>query len=166
MTSSMPLTDELEARVDLLLSVVGDLEEYLEKWDGPISLPRGMDVRAHLKLIAGNGGALSAILQHVETIIGESLTGFKTVVPGHGEVRRHKRKRETDWQSDDLLRVVMDSRIVDKDTGEIESDVAKIRRVWNLAGYSARRGALKKLGIDPSEFCHVEELPGWSLETR
>jgi len=57
---------------------------------------------------------------------------------------------------DALLRLVVDSRSVDYDTGEIESALEVLKRVYPLKGYNARTTELKKLSIDPDEFCRTE----------
>lgn len=103
--------------------------------------------------------ALEARLLAVENMIVE-LAG-----PGVVEVRGRRwcggQRRLTGWQSDDLVRAVLDSRLVDAETGEVmeETPVDRLRDVWPLAGYQARTGRLKARGIDVDEFAHVEYLP-------
>lgn len=71
------------------------------------------------------------------------------------EVHR-KAPRRTNWDSDGLLRLVVDSRVRNEQTGEIESTLDVIKKVYPLAGYNARVTALKKLNINPDEFSSVE----------
>lgn len=90
---------------------------------------------------------------------------YRVVVPGHGQVERHRKTTRRNWRSDDLLRMVLDTRRVDRDTGEIESDVEKIKHVYPLAGYNARLTALRERGIDVDDFCEVETRGGWKLRS-
>lgn len=84
----------------------------------------------------------------------------KTVKP-HPDVARSK------WDSEELLRLVKDSRIVDAETGEVkdETELDRIKDVYPLKGYNARIGKLRDRGIDPDEFCS-SEFRGWTLEVR
>lgn len=154
--------DELNAQIAMLDALIADIDTTLRNMTAEdIDLPDALTCRSIL-----HAEGLALIKERLDSLIGDALGTFKQIVPGIGEVKRHRKARRTDWQSDDLLRVVLDTRIVDPATGEIESDVQKIRRVWNLAGYSARRGALKELGVNPDDFCVVQEQRGWTIEVR
>ena len=87
------------------------------------------------------------------------VMGEKSVTVGGTEWVRSMPPKRGAWKSEDLLRAVLDSRRVDKDTGELleESELEKVQHVWNLAGYQARIGALKDRGLDPNEFSE----PSW-----
>lgn len=63
--------------------------------------------------------------------------------------------------------MVLDSRLVDKDTGEMkdETNLEKVRSVWGLKGYQASITALRDRGLDPSEFCEAE-FRGFRLSDR
>ncbi len=77
---------------------------------------------------------------------------------GSYEVTPRKTASRTKWQNDDLLRAVLDSRLIDFETGEIteETPLEKIRHVFALSGGSARITALKDRGIDADEYCSTE----------
>lgn len=61
-----------------------------------------------------------------------------------------------EWQTDDLLRAVLDSRRFDPRTGGLieETPIEKLLAVWNLG--APRVTVLEARGIDPDEFCTVE----------
>jgi hypothetical protein len=83
-----------------------------------------------------------------------------------GKMRvRHQRVARRNWKHDDLLRVVIDSRTVDLTTGEVESPVSVLRRVYGLFGYQARVKALRDLDIDVDDFCETESR-GFTLVTK
>ena len=110
--------------------------------------------------------ALTAVKQVLGTKIGGTIGGDKTTLAGV-PVKRHPILSRTKWDSDDLLRVVLDSRLIDPETGEVkeETQLEKIKAVYPLAGYHARSAALKARNIDDDEFC-VTEFRGWSLSEK
>lgn len=77
-------------------------------------------------------------------------------VPGVGMVERTTRADRKQWDGEALRSAVLDSRLVDPETGEVadESPLDKILHVWNLG--APRVTALRARGIDPDEFCRVE----------
>ncbi len=81
-------------------------------------------------------------------------------------VRRHSKKDRTQWDKPDLLRAVLDTKLVDTATGEIldETPLSKVTTVWNLG--APRLTALRDRGLDPDDFCTTEVRPGWSLEVK
>lgn len=101
-----------------------------------------------------------------ENTIGDEMGVYKLLVAGK-TVKRHRRQpRARNWQSDDLLRLVLDTRVVDPETGEIESQVDALKKVYGLRGYQAKLRELEKRGIQVDEWCEIEDVPGWSLEIR
>lgn len=89
-------------------------------------------------------------------------------VPGVGLVEVKKATRRTKWQNHDLMvRVVaraLDERAVDETTGEYESEGAAVARVLEeCARPSWRLGPLRALGLDPDEWCEVDEGT-WSIK--
>jgi len=107
--------------------------------------------------------AASILRDTLATRAGELLGGYKTVVDGKLVVR-HRRRTYRNWQSDDLYRAVLDSRKIDKTTGEIvdETPLEKIVAVYGTGGYRASRGELRARGIDADEYADVEER-GYTL---
>ena len=91
---------------------------------------------------------------------GDLMGSYRQPVTGVGTLERHSRKKRTAWQTDDLLRAVLDSRTFDKDTGELrdETPLDKVRAVWNLG--APRTGALKERHIDPDDYCSTEGSRG------
>jgi hypothetical protein len=77
-------------------------------------------------------------------------------------VKKGKRDR-TQWDKDALLSAVLDSRLVNTETGEVteESPLDKVRAVWNLG--TPRVTALRERNIDPDQFCR-SEWGGWGIE--
>lgn len=83
----------------------------------------------------------------------------KYALPIAGHTVRHKSgsPKRTEWQSDDLLRAVLDSRRFDPGTGELieETPAEKLMHVFGLSGGSAKITALKERGLKADDFCTV-----------
>lgn len=112
-----------------------------------------------LALIAAARTRIQAIADDLEEAICKTIPHGETILI-HGRPHRVSRDRKyRGWQNDDLLRAVLDSRRVDKTTGEIadETPVDKIRDVWPLAGYHARLKGLRERGVQVDEYCQVED---------
>lgn len=109
--------------------------------------------------------AAKEVREELESLVGESMPDKRHTAHGVTVERTRPPARRTDWDSESLLRLVVDSRVVDPDTGEIESTLAVLRKVYGLAGYQARITALRSLGIDPDEFAKTEYRKGWTLRT-
>jgi hypothetical protein len=79
------------------------------------------------------------------------------VVEGVGVFERHRKTARTQWDKEDLLRAVLDSRVFDRTTGELreETPLEKVLAVWNLP--APRKTALQDRGIDADQFCHTED---------
>lgn len=102
----------------------------------------------------------------LDTAIGKSLGPESRLIPGHGRVKRHGRMSRRNWKSDDLLRVVLDSRVADSNGEPIEeSPLDKVRSVWGLKGYQASIKGLLDRGIEPDEFAETE-WRGYTIEVR
>ena len=107
---------------------------------------------------------LSRIRDAWANLIGESMPERNMVLGGRMR-KRHYKTYYRDWDHDGILRLVVDSRVVDENTGEIESTLEVLKRVYPLRGYNARRTALKELGIPVDEFV-TSETRGFSIETK
>ncbi len=105
-------------------------------------------------------GTIRGIRERLDNILAEQMGTYQ-----RDNVKRHRKKSRREWQSDDLLRIVLDSRIVDGETGEVESQVDALKAVYGLKGYNASVKELEKRGIDVDEWC-VSEERGWTLEVR
>lgn len=105
---------------------------------------------------------LADLLVLMQDRIGEMMGDRRVVVAGV-HLERAKRKRRRNWQSADLLKAVLATRRVDKETGEVEAVEDVLRACYDLGGYNARVTALRERGIDPDEFCEVETR-GWTVK--
>lgn len=150
--------DELQSSVDDLVAHIADLDEHVSHLDD-VGLAVGLDCRSHLALAAEG---LRGIRERLDDLIGEAMCQYRVVVPDHGQIERHKKKSRTQWDKD-LYRAVLDTVLVDEETGEItpETPVEKLLHVWNLG--VPRTTALKARGLDPDEWATVEERPGWTI---
>lgn len=95
--------------------------------------------------------------------IAQAMTDKRHVSHGCTVERHRVSPRRTNWDHDALLRLVVDSRVVNEETGEIESALDVLRKVYPLKGYNARTTALRALNIDPDEFCETEWSDRWTL---
>jgi hypothetical protein len=78
-------------------------------------------------------------------------------VEGFGLVERTTKADRKRWDTEALRSAVLDSRLVDPETGEVadETPLDKVLHVWNLG--APRLTALRARGIDaPDDFCAVE----------
>lgn len=106
-----------------------------------------------LDLIKGLRKSVATVGSDVEHRAGVVM-GDKRVTVNGVEWERSKSPRRSQWQTDDLKRAVLDTRLVDNE-GVIadESPLDKVLHVWNLG--APRLTALKERGIDADEFCSV-----------
>jgi hypothetical protein len=95
--------------------------------------------------------------------IGQAMGDKRYVTKGCTIERNRVSPRRTNWDHDALLRLVVDSRIVNEETGEIESTLDVLRKVYPLKGYNARTTALRELNINPDEFCETEYSDRYAL---
>lgn len=112
------------------------------------------------------GRVLAEVRAAVTHLIAEAMRAADVkqhTVEHLGTVIRHGKRNRTKWDADDLLRDVLDTRLVDETTGEVadETPLDKVRHVWNLG--APRVTALRARGLDPDQYCH-SEWGGWSLE--
>lgn len=115
------------------------------------------------------GRELSLARAVLEDKLGKAMGRKLVVVEDLGALERHRSTtyRSDADQSSDLLRAVLDSRVVDKDTGEVrdETPVDKIRAVWALAARDARVTALRERNLAKDEFCTVE-IGTWKIQIK
>lgn len=132
-------------------------------YDAQVALGRGMEAAKACDL-AGLLSALGSLselktsvavfAQDLEHQAGEAMGDKRVTVDGVEWERSNPPKRSA-WQTDDLLRAVLDSRLVDTETGEVkdETPLDRVLDVWNLP--APRTTALKARGIDADEFCQI-----------
>lgn len=110
------------------------------------------------QMIVGYAKRLSDAAGLIGVVCAEAVPREKgaTIVSEGRTFKRTGTPTRKGWQTDDLLRAVLDSRLFAPGTGELvdETPVEKILAVWNLG--APRVTALKARGIDPDEFATVE----------
>lgn len=95
--------------------------------------------------------------------LAEAMGTRQIVVDGYGVFERHRKTDRRKWDSEELRRVVLDTKLVDPSTGEVkdETPVEKILHVWNLS--APRLTALRERNIDPDDYCESQR-GGWALQ--
>jgi hypothetical protein len=100
----------------------------------------------------------------VRAELGRKLAGAldtKThTVEGVGTFEKKKKTDRRKWDTENLLREVVDHRVVDEDTGEVLSPLDKVLRLWNLG--TPRLTPLREWGFEPDDWCEAEDA-GYSL---
>lgn len=109
---------------------------------------------------------LSMLESSLESELGEQMGDYHVTVEGLGTLERHRHKTMTAWNTDDLLRAVLDTRMIDGKTGEVldETPLDKVLAVWNLP--APRTTVLRSRGLQPDEFCTVTDKGGWKVSIR
>lgn len=108
-------------------------------------------------------------LAQLRTIVRNAATAAMSepvvTVDGVGTFTRHGRRDRKTWDTQALLSAVLDSRLVDTSTGEVqdESPLDKVLATWNLGPPRVKH--LRERGIDPDEFCE-STWGGWTLEVQ
>lgn len=132
------LTDDIAKNVDAE-DVRTDLGEALTVWN----------------LLADCARRLAAARDDLGRLLADDMPEKRMTVMGVGTFEKHRKADRKAWDKDDLLRVVLDSRLADADGVVVdETPLDKVLDVWNLP--APRTTALKARGIDPDEFCTVE----------
>lgn len=90
-----------------------------------------------------------------QDFLAKSFGDEKKCLIGGIEWERSKPPKRTGWDTDALKSAVLDSRLVDPESGEVadESPLEKVLHVFNLP--APRLGALRDRGIEPDKFCTV-----------
>jgi hypothetical protein len=143
---------DVRALVDLVADV--DHGTDSEGWD---DLEQGLLCWG---LISDAARDLARIRDELGKRLADAMPDKRAVVEGAGVFEKHRKKDRTQWDKEDLLRAVLDTRQFDED-GTDTSPLEKVLKVWNLP--APRVTALRELGIDADEFCHVES-GGWALQ--
>lgn len=105
---------------------------------------------------------LAGVCADLADLIARMMPDKRYTAPGV-TLERSRSPKRTKWDSDDLLRAVLDARLVDHDTGEVTEHTPseRITFVWNLG--TPRVTAIRALGLDPDAFCHTEQRDQWTL---
>lgn len=139
-----------------LANGVDDLDTRLEGLD--VTAADRADWYAEWQQLADTARRLRAACDVLEAKIADSLPNGEWTTLGDRDYRRGRDQSFRNWDSDQLLRAVLDSRKVDPETGEVhdETPIDKLKACYNLGGYNAVRGELKRRRIALDEFADVE----------
>jgi len=143
--------DRLCASEDALVAFLADLDALTDPHDGWECLDKLRQVKRYL----------ADVEIALENQLGDLLTGTTTHL-GDVVLHRGKRTARTKWDTDDLLRAVLDTKRADEN-GEVidETPLDKVLHCWNLP--APRLTAVRDRGLEPDEFCHREDRPGWTV---
>jgi len=149
-----------------LESLAVEARRYLLRCE-PTAVPFDMEDAVSAYLILVEVAQTAATLRDdLADMIAHGMQGKRETVAGVTLERNHKTPRRNDWDHEGLLRLVVDSRVVDKQTGEIASALDVLKKVYPLKGYNARVTALRDLGIDVDEFCVTESTDRMTLRVH
>lgn len=150
--------------MDTVSTVVGALASALATALDDIKAD-DLDAEECVRVIAVLTKDQYAITKVVKDVVGllelrlAQLVPPKYALPIAGHTVRHKpgAPKRSEWNNEDLLRAVLDSRRIDLETMEVlhETPADKLMHVFGLSGSSARLGALKERGLRPDDFCKV-----------
>lgn len=137
----------------------------LERIDlsGPFDME---DATSAYLILVGVAQTAALARDDLADMIAHGMQGKRETVCGVTLERHAKGPRRTDWDHEGLLRLVVDSRVVDEQTGEIASALDVLKKVYPLKGYNARVTALRDLGIDVDEFCVTESTDRMTLRVH
>ena len=101
--------------------------------------------------------SLTIVAERCEHRAGELMNAKEVEVDGVVWVRSQPPDRKK-FDHEALLSAVLDSRLVVAETGEVveETPLERVKHVYPLPGYNARRSALKERGINVDQFCTVD----------
>lgn len=169
-----PTDHEREATYFDLSHAIGQLDLIVNDHDVSVG-----DLADLLRVIRDAKRNLSDVERAVENRLGAEMHAYRETIEGVGTIERHARKSRTEWDKEALLRDVLDSRLFDMTSGEIvdETPLEKVLYVWNLPAprttalrergqleRDEETGELKPVGIDPDEYCHVEDKGGFTIK--
>jgi hypothetical protein len=147
----------------LSAEVVGEFLDHIEQGYAAVEITddNRETVHAELEVLRGIVKRFAAVADDLEHRVCQSLPRLPRGQYATLNGKRYyvgRKRRYRDWQSDDLLRAVLDSRRANADGEPIdETPFDKVRDVYaGLPGYHATRTKLEARGIDPTEFCQVE----------
>lgn len=122
--------------------------------------PRVTELAAHLASLKARHRELGLSIQQAEGDLIDAMDGeWEVEVEGLGVFKRRAGTKRTAWRHDDMWRAMgrlaQADRIVDPETGEVES----VADSWSRHVVAAcapgywRTTPLREWGIDPDEFC-------------
>jgi hypothetical protein len=142
-----------------LMDTIGHLDQFGGHDDVSVG-----DLADLLRVIRDAKRNLSDVERSVENRLGAEMHSFRETITGVGTIERHARKSRTQWKKEELLHDVLDTVMVNEDTGEIidETPLDKVLHVWNLG--QPRTTALKERSLHPDEYCQVEDQGGYTIK--
>jgi hypothetical protein len=142
---------DLAIDVRLLAELVSELDVTVCTKPLP-NLDTGLTCWASLEETNGQRATIRKLLTKK---LAEAMPEKLVTVMGVGTFARQRVANRTRWDKD-LYRAVLDTRLVNTQTGEIlhETPLEKVLQVWNLGAPRIR--ALRERGIDPDDWCDVE----------
>jgi hypothetical protein len=145
--------NDLARDVLMLSELANEIAKAVAEQDYPGDLGEALIVWNEL---ADSIRRLTAARDDAGNDLAEDMPEKRMTVMDVGTFEVHRKADRKSWAKDDLLRVVLDSRVVDPITGEVreETDLDRVLDVYNLP--APRTTALKARGIDADEFCEVQ----------
>lgn len=150
--------------MDTVSTVVSALADALVNALDEIK-PDDLDAEQCVRVIAELTKGPQSVVSIAKSTVGllelrlAQLVPPKYALPIAGHTVRHKpgSPKRSEWQNEDLLRAVLDSRRFDPATGAMveETPADKLMHVFGLSGSSAKITALKERGLNANEFCKV-----------
>jgi hypothetical protein len=142
---------ELPIDVRLIAELVGELDVTVTTEALP-DLSTSLTCWASLE---ETNQELSTIRAVLAGKVAAAMPDRRITVLGVGTFERYRRADRKKWDKD-LYRAVLDTRLVDAETGVMldETPLGKVLAVWNLG--APRVTALRARGLDPDEWCEVE----------
>lgn len=106
-------------------------------------------------LIEAAAAELATVRKNLSARIAEAMPEKQVTIMGIGTFERHRKTDRKRWDKD-LLRIVLDTKLADRETGEVrdETPLDKVLHVWNLG--APRVTALRERDIEPDEWCTTE----------
>lgn len=138
--------NELAYAAKFLSEIVTDLDQAVEDYTGPVEDPDLIS----LAMLDEAHKNLGHILRALQDRMGKHLPRT-TVVDGVGSFEAHGRREGSTKCTDEegLWREVLDTRVVDPDTGEIVPQAEVIRRAYGSK--SKETGVVRLTGATPTK---------------
>lgn len=105
--------------------------------------------------------------EEIEQKIAAQMTADSMLIDGVGVVKRSHRKSKHALPdaTESLIRDVMDSRMVNPETGEIldESPAEKLTAVFGMSIHNARNTQLKARGLNERDYAEIRYADEWTV---
>jgi hypothetical protein len=164
-------TVDLERDARLLAELVNDIDTAVSAGDVGPDLERAV---AAWDVIEDANRQLAIARANLANLLGGEFPEKRLTVMGSGVYERHAKREGSTKCSDPegLWRLVLDTRIVEEETGEVLPTHEIIRRVYGsksketglvrLTGASPTK--VEAIGIAPDEFFEKAPMVGWTIQ--